>query len=405
MKPKRRSSLPPWKRPSRIAWFILAVAGTCWLILHMPEPRLERVRVGYQISSSSARKPLPHVDKRLSPTDATNSAPDAETRRPTQSQPLKKIFAKAKTFGRLFGIVGIAAFLGGLIEARRWYMILSKTMSKLISLSKLPQIVGLSMPTALCSNAAANSILVSSHTDGKIKTSALIVGGMANSYLAYVSHSIRIMYPVIGAIGIPGALYFTTQFSGGLLVLFGALLWHRWYSEAHDSSQAEHDISQEQTAPLPWAKALTMATERSCALLFRMVCITLPLMAGSEWLLKSGAFNFWEQTVPAQVNQFFPAELVTIVVAQMGGLVQSSAVAANLRADGLISNIQILLAMLVGSAVGNPFRTLRRNLPSALGIFPVPLALIIVITMQFSRLVVTILAIGGVVAYMRSTLQ
>ena len=45
----------------------------------------------------------------------------------------------------------------------------------------------------------------------------------------------------------------------------------------------------------------------------------------------------------------------------MGGLVQSSAVAANLRAEGLIDNAQILLAMLVGSAVGNPFRTRRRS--------------------------------------------
>ena len=69
----------------------------------------------------------------------------------------------------------------------------------------------------------------------------------------------------------------------------------------------------------------------------------------------------------------------------MGGLVQSSAVAANLRAEGLIDNAQILLAMLVGSAVGNPFRTLRRNLPSALGIFPVPVAFAIVIGMQLSR--------------------
>ena len=77
------------------------------------------------------------------------------------------------------------------------------------------------MPTALCSNAAANSILVSSHADGHIRTSALIAGGMANSYLAYVSHSIRVMYPVLGAIGLPGALYFAAQFSGGFIVILG----------------------------------------------------------------------------------------------------------------------------------------------------------------------------------------
>ena len=135
-----------------------------------------------------------------------------------------------------------------------------------------------------------------------------------------------------------------------------------------------------------------------------MVCITVPLMLGIEWLLKNGAFSFWERLVPAQVNSFFPAQLVSVVGAQMGGLIQSSAVAANLRAEGLIDNAQILLAMLVGSAVGNPFRTLRRNLPSALGIFPVPVALTIVIGMQFARFTTTVAAAAGVVAFMHYVL-
>ena len=60
--------------------------------------------------------------------------------------------------------------------------------------------------------------------------------------------------------------------------------------------------------------------------------------------------------------------------------------------------------MLVASAVGNPIRTLRRNLPSALGIFPPSVALIIVLGMQFSRLVTTMLAIMLVVFCMHSFL-
>lgn len=115
---------------------------------------------------------------------------------------------KLETFGRLFAIVGIAAFCGGLMEARQWHMVLALLMGRLTRMARLPEIVGLAMPTALCSNAAANSILVSSHAEGQIRTSALIAGGMMNSYLAYISHSIRVMFPVIGAIGLPGVLYF-----------------------------------------------------------------------------------------------------------------------------------------------------------------------------------------------------
>ena len=190
---------------------------------------------------------------------------------------------------------------------------------------------------------------------------------------------------------------------GGFIVILGVLLWNRWYVSGHGDTPVS-GIPPVDEAPLGWPSAVGKAAVRSLTLLFRMVCITVPLMLCIEWLLKNGAFNFWEQYVPDQVNRFFPAELVSVVAAQMGGLVQSSAVAANLRAEGLIDNAQILLAMLVGSAVGNPFRTLRRNLPSALGIFPVPVAFAIVIGMQLSRFVVTLVAIAGVIAFMHYVL-
>ena len=418
MKRGRRPLPPPWKRPSRILWFVLAVIGACWLTLHMPESHMMRPKTSQNGTSAPAdrmHRPAPAVSEDMDadagedvtapskPTTDGTEAAAPRMKRHTQLTPAEKIFAKMKTFGRLFAIVGIAAFLGGLMEARRWHMALARIMGKLARLARLPEIVGLAMPTALCSNAAANSILVSSHADGHIRTSALIAGGMANSYLAYVSHSIRVMYPVIGAIGLPGALYFAAQFSGGFIVLLGVLLWNRWYVSGHGDTPVS-GVSPADEAPLGWPSAVEKAAVRSLALLFRMVCITVPLMLCIEWLLKNGAFNFWEQYVPDQVNHFFPAELVSVVAAQMGGLVQSSAVAANLRAEGLIDNAQILLAMLVGSAVGNPFRTLRRNLPSALGIFPVPVAFTIVIGMQLSRFAVTLVAIAGVIAFMHYVL-
>ena len=238
------------------------------------------------------------------PTKMDTAAPRMKRHAPLT--PAEKIFAKMKTFGRLFAIVGIAAFLGGLMEARRWHMVLARVMGKLARMARLPEIVGLAMPTALCSNAAANSILVSSHADGHIRTSALIAGGMANSYLAYVSHSIRVMYPVLGAIGLPGALYFAAQFSGGFMVILGVLLWNRWYVSGHGDTPVSGIPPGRRKPRLgglpPWEKP----PSRSLTLLFRMVCITVPLMLCIEWLLKNGAFNIWEQYVPDQVNRFFP---------------------------------------------------------------------------------------------------
>ncbi|MEG2005542.1 MAG: hypothetical protein RR014_05850, partial [Bilophila sp.] len=205
------------------------------------------------------------------------------------------------------------------------------------------------------------------------------------------------------------ALYFAIQFTGGLLVILGVLCWNRWYVARNErpSNTAPAVAALPPTSgqpPLRWRESVQTAGVRAATLLFRMVCLTVPLMLGIEWLLKSGAFSFWEQAVPEQVTRFFPAELISVVAAQMGGLVQSASVAANLRTEGLIDNAQILLAMLLGSAIGNPFRTLRRNLPSALGIFSPSVALTIVVGMQLSRLFTSLVASACVVAFMHCVL-
>ena len=59
------------------------------------------------------------------------------------AHPGGKIFAKMKTFGRLFAIVGIAAS-SELMEARRWHMALARVMGKLARMARLPEIMAFS---------------------------------------------------------------------------------------------------------------------------------------------------------------------------------------------------------------------------------------------------------------------
>ncbi len=407
---------PPWRSSLHVLWFLLALLAAGWLTLHMPAGQRSRPAA----SSVSTEMPISHTIRSASSQASTSrgtSFRQQQEQTGTQKKAVQdgkrsdteKLFARLKTFGRLFAIVGLAAFLGGIIEGRRWYMHLARCMNRLSRMARLPAIVGVAMPTALCSNAAANGMLVASHAEGKIRNSALIAGGMVNSYLAYISHSVRVMYPVIGAIGLPGLLYFSVQFTGGFLVILGVLLWNRHYMSRLERQIGTSDNEEEYQAhsgesPLPWNQALQRAGIRTASLLFRMVCLTVPLMLSMEWLLKSGALDFWDRHVPEQITRFFPSELLSIVAAQMGGLVQSAAVSANLRAEGLVDNAQILLGMLVASAAGNPVRALRRNLPSALGIFRPSTALIIIFGMQFSRLMTTLLAIVLVVLFMYSFL-
>lgn len=396
---------PPWKRKKWLILFFFALVGSYWLIVHMPADS-RRMNKNAPAATQSLNAPSPGEvpPAGLSPGKGGPSASHGKkAHAPARAQPrsdAEKIFAKLKTFGRLFAVVGLAGFLGGLIEARRWHLVLARVMGRLTRLARLPEIVGLAMPAALCSNPAANSILVSSHAEGQIRTSALIAGGMANSYLAYISHSLRVLLPVVAAIGLPGLIYFGMQFTGGLVILFCVLLWNRWYVSGHGDTPCVDAALTLDPTPRAWPKAFGMAAIRALSLLFRMVCLTVPMMLGVEWLLKNGFFDAWEHFLPDTVAAIFPAEMLSLVAAQMGGLIQGAAVSANLRMEGQINNMQILLAMLVGSAVGAPIRTLRRNLPSAMGIFPLPIALTIVVGMQLSRFLVTLAGIAGVIALM-----
>ena len=54
----------------------------------------------------------------------------------------------------------------------------------------------------------------------------------------------------------------------------------------------------------------------------------------------------------------------------MGGLVSSATVAAKMGHEGKVTTLQILIALMAANIITIPFSALRRNLPTAVGIFP-----------------------------------
>ncbi len=421
MRKGHKAKLPPWKKPGQLIWLFLALIFSAYLMTYMPESsRSTSTSTSSKTTQNVAQLPTPTTgaqQKAAQPLPSTQQPPlevekpQAKTSPATMSTKKKnaekslwkKFLTKLQSFTRLFTIVSIAAFVGAIIELRCWHRFLAKFMGKLTRLARLPEVVGLAMPTALVSTAAANTMLVASHTEGHIRTSALIAGGMANSYLSYISHSLRVIIPVVLTIGMPGILFFSIQFSGGFIVILAVFIWNRYRFDNHTPYEHSPLTQQMHFEVTPWKTTIQKALVRSLSLVFRLACITVPLMLGIEWLLKNGTFDFWNELVPANIHKFFPVEAISIVATQIGGLIQSSAVAAHLRAEGLITNAQILLAMLVASAVGNPIRSMRRNLATSLAIFPPNIACTIVFTMQFSRVIVALLGAGAAVFYIHTS--
>ncbi len=387
----------PWQSPLKIFFLIIALIFSAYITINMPAS--QKTDWVYDETTNTMHEVVVE-SKKSSQADTASTSQNATQVVEEKESNFDKIIKKLQSFTRLFTMVAIAAFIAGLMEGRAWHVYLGFFLKKVTKAARLPQIIGISMPVALYSSVSANAMLVSSHNQGEISTSSLITGGMANSYLAHFSHSVRVMYPVVALIGLPGILYFIVQLFGGFLVIVIAFCVNRFKCRNNAIEEWDNTKAEQGKKILSWAKSIKLGLMRSLALLFRMAYITIPLMLTMEWLLKTGAFDFWEQNIPTQISKYFPAELFTIIIAQIGGLVQSSAVSANLLAEGLITNPQILLAMLVASAVGNPLRTLRRNLPTALGVFPPKVAFTVVLTMQFARFLITLIGSILVIVWM-----
>lgn len=301
-----------------------------------------------------------------------------------------------KSITRLIPTVGIATFIGTVVELRNWLRFMKLVITPLVSFARLPFLAGASMVTSLFSNKAAAGMLSGAYGENRISRAALLTTGICNSHFAYLSHSIRVLYPVAAAAGMTGLIYFAIQFGLGFGILFAALLIHR-FSAKEMRGDDKSDNSVERALP-SWEKTVKRALKRTVRIIIRLLLVTVPMYLLVLYLGQEGVFETWNALLPAQAAKVVTAEMMTVAISMMGGLVNASSLAAEMMRNGEITNVQILFAMLLGSALGNPVRTIRRNLPSAMGIYPPKEGFLIVFIMQSARFV-TVIAVCAIIMF------
>ena len=124
---------------------------------------------------------------------------------------------------KLLIMVSIGCFIGTIFECRNWMKTAAFLAKPLIRLGRLPDICGTAFLTAFVSNPAANSMIAAAYADKKITRRDMILNGIANSYAAKVSHSMRISFALVSAFGtawLAGIAYFAIQFFTGFLLVF-----------------------------------------------------------------------------------------------------------------------------------------------------------------------------------------
>ena len=317
----------------------------------------------------------------------------------------KSLFRSLRTLRKLFILVAVASFIGAIFEYRAWTKFIVFIAAPLVKLGKLSSISAVAFITAIFSNNAANTLIAGSFKEGNISRREMIVSGLCNSFPAMVSHSLRVFFPLFALVGMAAVWYYSFTFTVGLLTTITVLIISRIISQKEQQKSLEEAEStqdlQEQTdkekeklhKKYAWKEVLKKSSVRTMKALWRLLYITAPIYLLVGYMSSKHMFDFWKDFVPGKFQHLMTPEMMTVLSARLGGLVSAASAASEYLHSNKIEIWQIVLAFLIGNIITNPIRTLRRNLPTATGIFPGKDGLLIVLILQSVRLVTAIIAI------------
>ena len=307
---------------------------------------------------------------------------------------------------KMFLLVGIASFIGAVIEYRAWTRFVAFIALPLMKFGRLPSISAVSFITALFSQNAANTLISNSFQEGNMSHRQMFISALCNSFPAMVSHSMRIVFPLLSLIGMAGVWYYSFTFGVGAVMTVSFLLISRILSirdekqneqvvseKNSDESIAASKIEQRLTDRYSWSEVIKKSTYRTYRTLFRLLYITAPVYMLVIYMAKHHMFDFWNKITPDSMQHVLTPEMMTVFSARIGGLLNAASVASEFLQHNKIEIWQIVVAFMIGNIITNPIRTIRRNLPMTMGIFPKTDGFLIVFILQSLRMITTLIAI------------
>jgi len=267
--------------------------------------------------------------------------------------------------GWILFAVAIGAFIANIIESRNWTGFMSLIAKPLLKFSRLPGVCGISFGTAFFSNNAAGSMLASAYADGRLTRKEMFIGAITNSFPAKFKHMMRPAVVIIPLLGITAILYLAIQL---VLEILQVLL---VFSFGRRKKLESAECFEETKKDLPlWKDTIKISLKSTGKILLRVILITLPIFIFVAYLGDKGVFRQIEKQIPKDMKSVLSPEIIAIMGSKMGGLVSSATVAAKMFHENRVTMLQILIALMAANLITIPFSALRRNLPTAVGIFP-----------------------------------
>ena len=275
------------------------------------------------------------------------------------------VIAILQASGWILLAVAIGAFVANVIESRNWTGFISFITKPLLRFSRLPGVCGVSFATAFFSNNAAGSMIATAHAEGKITKKEMFICAITNSFPAKFKHMLRPSVVIIPLLGFTAIAYLAIQLV--LEILQVLLVFSFGRRKSADNTNNYEPVKKE----IPtWNETVKKSLKATRKILIRVILVTLPIFIFVAYLGDKGVFRQLEKKIPQDLQTVLSPEIIAIMSSKMGGLVSSATVATKMSHESKVTMLQVLIALMAANIITIPFSALRRNLPTAVGIFP-----------------------------------
>lgn len=293
--------------------------------------------------------------------------------------------------------LSLGVLIGVLLEVTGCIKGLSRIARPILALGNFPAECAAAFVAAFGSTKTAHSMLAAAHRGGVINRRELVLGAAANTLPTTLMH-LKFFAPLmVSALGTVGLAYVIFVIALAVAVFLVAVIASRFLVAAQDVDVA----SLEPVAGRAKAKLgfWNMLWARWWRMSLRVLSVAIPVYTAITWIEASGGFQWLAAVLPGSVESIFPVESMGIIVAQLSRTSAAVSATKGLLDAGTLSGTQAFFTLLAGYCLALPIKVIRRNLPSALSIFPDTTGFWIIGITQGVRMLIAVSMVGGYIAF------
>lgn len=272
---------------------------------------------------------------------------------------------------RLTFFISVGLFVGNLIESLHWTRYAAKLAAPLAKRARLQDVSAASFSMAFFSGITANTMLSEAHEKGTISDRELVLSNLFNSLPTYFLHLPTIFFIAAPFIGSAAAVYVgLTAFAAILrtfaIVISGKFLLPPLPEGCLPCRLDEMDEKRDKSSPLK--KTIARFKKR----LPKVLYLTAPIYTLFFILKQLGMFAWLQDMMAGQVGlfSFLPPEALGIVAFHMAAEFTAGLAAAGaMITDSGLTEVQVVLALMLGNLLSSPMRAFRHQFPYYAGIF------------------------------------